>query len=406
MKILHVITSLKIGGAESALVNYLEKDCKSLDTPALALSAHKVRVSKGTPALGMSAIHYVAYFYPGPNLEKIENLNIKTFNISGRYFKYSIFSFLKLKKIIKEIKPDIIHSALWTSNIYARIIGKIFNIPVLCDLHSNFSCDGKIRAFLEKPFLYLPATYVAVSSTAQDGFKDLIKNKIKNKNLRDSLEKKLFLIPNGIDYEKLREKAFREKLTKQDLNIPENSFVIGAIGRLEPIKSYDVLIRAFKIFNQDIKNSVLVLIGDGSQKTSLEKLALELNIKDNIIFTGYRTDAYRFYPIFDCFAISSQSEGMSIAILEALSFGLPVITTHRYKTHDLIENNKNGFIVSVNNYQEFAEKLKKLYLILFSKKGMCCNYSLDLIKDKFSIERTVYSYEKLYKNLLEKKFDF
>lgn len=380
MKILHIITSLKIGGAESALVNFLEK----INTRE----------------------HFVTYFYSGPNLEKIKNLNIKTFNISGIFFVYDIFSFFKLIKIIKKIKPDIIHSALWSSNIYARIMGKIFNIPVVCDLHSNFDCDGKLRASLEKSFLFLPAHYVAVSSTAQDGFKSLIKNKIKNKYLRENLNKNIFLIPNGIDYENLREKAFKEKLTREDLNIPKDYFVIGAIGRLEKIKSYDILIKAFKIFNQEINNSLLILIGDGSQKSYLEKLALDLNLKEKIIFTGFKTDAYRYYSIFDCFAISSQSEGMSIAILEAISFGLPIITTHRYKTHDIVEDGKNGFLVPVNDYQEYAKKLKKLYLILLTQKDYCQNYNLDLIKSRFSINRTVLEYKKIYNKFFEKKIDF
>ncbi|MBU4269609.1 glycosyltransferase [Candidatus Dependentiae bacterium] len=366
MKILHVITSLKIGGAESALANFLS-----------------ATINDGN-------IHYVVYFYSGPNREKIENLGIKTFQIDGLFSKYDIFAYLKLKKIIKKISPDLIHSSLWLANFYSKFIASSLKIPIICDLHSNFLHDGRIRIFLEKLNLLKADKYVAVSNNVKNGFLKCFESQA------EKLNEKITVIENGIDINLIKSKS--QNIDKSFLGFNSSDFVFGAVGRLETVKSYDVLIRAFASLKKDIKNTKLCFVGSGSQEFFLKELVNSLGLSKKIIFMGNQTNPYGFYKIFDCFVISSKSEGLSIALLEAMAFGLPIISTKYSDRHDLLENNINGLLVEPGNLLALKDAMQKIY----EDKGLRVlmgKNNIELIEKRYSIEHVVNSYNKSYCNL-------
>lgn len=378
MKIFHVITSLKIGGAESALLNFLKADNSNNE-------------------------HIIAYFYPGPNLEKLKTLGFKTYQIKGLLFKYDLIAYKNLKSIININKPDIIHSALWSANIFSKIIAQSLKIPVICDLHSNILYDGKIRRLIEKLTLFKANKYVAVSNSVKNSFLEYFSSQAK------SLRSKIEVIPNAININN----DIKFTLTRKDLDFNPNDFIIGAVGRLEKIKSYDLLIKSFasvcnkiEMINTSNKNRAkllnpikLCIVGDGSQKHKLQKLAKNLNIEKKVIFTGMRSDVYNFYNMFNCFVISSKSEGLSIALLEALNFKLPIITTSQTEKHDIISNNVNGLIVKSQNLKELANAIEKLYLKPYFTNKIKQNNEI-LAIEKLSIENLLNRYNKLYKELL------
>ncbi len=378
MKIFHVITSLKIGGAESALLNFLRVDKNS------------------------EHVHYVAYFYPGPNLEKIQNLGIKTFHITGLLNKYDFLSYLKLRRIIKDIKPDVIHSSLWFANFFSKFVAKSLSIPVVCDLHSNFLHDGKIRKILERINLLDADIYVAVSNNTKNGF---IKTFC---SYKDALEKKTVVIPNAIDINYIKKNI--SKLNRVELGFLQRDFIIGAVGRLEKIKSYDLLIRAFYIFKNNLnqtntncngsvaKNVKLCLVGGGRCYGELRKLTQDLGLVEDVVFAGAANNPYPYFNIFDCFAISSKSEGLSIALLEAMAFGLPVISTTYSPKHDVLVDGVNALLVCPGNPLALSRAMEKFYCDQdFSMQ--IGKENLNLIKQSFSISRVQDSYFEIFKKL-------
>lgn len=371
MKILHLITGLKVGGAESALYNLL----------------HQLKYEPNHE-------HYVAYFYPGPNVARIESLGIPTFQIKGLVHKYDPIAYWRLKQLIKQINPDIIHSALWSANIIGRLIAHRLKIPIICDLHSNMEHDGTLRFFLERFFLDKAQQYIAVSKTAHSGFMKAASHIITDK--QSSVHNKIQIIQNGINFEQTRDRAFSNPKQKVDLGFAKTDFVVGAVGRLEPIKSYDLLIKAFALIQKEKKHLKLCIIGDGSEKEKLKILCDTLGITEHVHFAGQRTDALSFYPLFDCFALSSVSEGLSIALLEAMSCELPVITTHRFATHEVIDHDKNGLLVPVNNPKKLACAILKLYQNPDLRKQMGA-HNTHLARTTLNITQTGGAYKKIYK---------
>ena len=128
MKILHIITSLKIGGAETCLVNFLEE----------------------TAIKNIENKHVVICFYGGPNVNKIKKLGFEVFCIQNFFCPYDLFFFYNILKSIRDIRPNIIHSSLWSANVISRICARIFSIPIVCDLHGNSFHEGAIRNWFEK----------------------------------------------------------------------------------------------------------------------------------------------------------------------------------------------------------------------------------------------------------------
>lgn len=380
MEILHLITGLKIGGAESALFNFLA-----------ALS------------VDLRQNHVVAYFHYGPTVEKIKGLGVEAHGLSGKKRTYSFWSLVKLNNLIHTIKPNIIHSSLWSANFIGRLFAWWHKIPLVCDLHGDSFDEGKLRNYFDRLTVKLPMAFVAVGDKVADSYRKNIIGAIKSYALQKKVADRLVVIKNGIDVQTLQNNIQKSLLTRQVVGIPEDAFVIGAVGRFEPIKSYDILIKSFsrllKLCGETTrKKPFLCLIGDGSQKDFLLELIKDLGIEQQVLLPGFRNDCYAWYSLFDCFCLSSQSEGISIAMLEAMAAGLPVVTTHEFSTHDVIVEGVNGLLVPVNDCEVYAQTLLRLYEDPEICKSMR-QRNATLIASEFTIQKVVTGYYYVYQQI-------
>lgn len=386
MRILHITSNLEIGGAQRVRLELLRK---------LIAIDHEPKN------------HMLAYFIDGPMREKFENIGVKTVQISGEFFTYGPASLKFLRKVIKEFKPDIIHSQLWAANIFARLAALNTNIPVICDLHNMPEVQGFWRNLFEHLFLIKPTRYVAVSDGIAKAY--MQKFGLKEFNQKSAVAGSVVTIKNGVDANKFRFSfAARENL-RETFDIDSDYFVIGAVGRLESVKSFDNLIQAFAMFYEQIKQRLiaknlheeplvrLVIVGDGSQKQMLRGLAKSHNLGKKIIITTPTKSISRFYSLFDCLAISSRSEGLSVALLEALFAGLKVITTSPSNMHEVVVQDKNGYIVSFNDQAAMV----KIFMELFENFNPDFLERPSLASSDFEILNMSKSYQALYRQILQ-----
>lgn len=373
MKIIHLITSLKIGGAESALYNFLEQ------------------------VVGGPDEHIVVHFHDGINAKKIAHLGIKVIHIKGLLSPYDPVGMWRLYQCIKKQNPTLIHSALWSANIIGRFLAKLSNLPIICDLHGNSYDEGWLRNFIERKTAHLSSKIIAVSHNTLNVYCENIIKKISNKTRQENVAQKLIVINNGINSAALFYQAAKDKISRNAIGIEETDFVIGAVGRLEPIKAYDVLINAFSylINEEKITNVKLCIVGGGSQENILKQLAQKEHVSNKTIFLGQQENPYQFYPLFNCFVLSSHSEGMSIALLEALAFGIPIITTNNHPTHDVIQPGIHGLIVPPQQPIALAKSLKFLIESPDITQKMHLE-NMTLITTNFSLKKTVDTITHLY----------
>jgi glycosyltransferase involved in cell wall biosynthesis len=319
MRICYVISSLKIGGAEVALTRIL---------PRIQQKGHDV---------------FVAFFHDGPMRKRLIELGITPVQITGLIAPYDPLGWWHLSRFLHKINPDLIHTSLWLANIMGRCIGASLKVPVISDLHGNCKKEGILRNIGDRLTAHLSATTIAVSQSVAEAYRQLV---AKNAPLP------IITIPNGITISQPQ-----NPIPRTALGIPAEAFVIGAVGRLEPIKGYDLLLSAIALLPSD---TWLVLVGDGSQYDHLVKLADNLGIANRCVFTGFRTDTASFYPLFDCFALSSHSEGLSLALLEAMAQCIPVISTNESLTHDVITHGRTGLLVTTRIPADYAFLLHQI----------------------------------------------
>jgi glycosyltransferase involved in cell wall biosynthesis len=177
-------------------------------------------------------------------------------------------------------------------------------------------------------------------------------------------EVKIRVIHNGVDTKKFQPAKDKHKI-KAELGFNPDDIVILSVGRLYARKGLFTLIESMHAVVQRFRNAKFIISGKG-QSDEMRKLmahAEKLGVKDNIIFTGYYPDKKlpKLYQAADVFAFSTFYEHHPFAVLEALSTGLPVVTTNVGGIPETIENGKNGFLVEPFNSVQFADRV--LYLL-------------------------------------------
>jgi glycosyltransferase involved in cell wall biosynthesis len=156
--------------------------------------------------------------------------------------------------------------------------------------------------------------------------------------------KNLVLLENGIDgTEYARRQTVAE--AKARLGLPAGGLVIGAVGRLEAEKGFDVLIRAVHALRLRGLDAHLVIVGDGGERGNLVRLTTELRVSDRVQLLGWQADVRGFFEAMDVFALSSHREGLPNVLLEAMALEVPVVATRVNGIPRLIQDGRNGFLV-------------------------------------------------------------
>ena len=171
----------------------------------------------------------------------------------------------------------------------------------------------------------------------------------------------LLCIPNGIRVEKFSTssaQARNDLATRLGLAI--DSRIIGTVGRLQPVKHQDSLLEAFARTRQAIPSAALVVIGDGPLRDPLERRATELGIADSVRFLGDRSDVHELLAGLEIFALSSVSEGYSVALLEACAAGLPIVATDVGGNNEIVRDGINGRLVPARDPEALSAALTGL----------------------------------------------
>ncbi len=213
-------------------------------------------------------------------------------------------------------------------------------------------------------------------------------------------KEKIEVIYNGIKLQGLDIDKFREEKRK-GLNLRSDDFVIGSVGRLDPIKNFPMLVLAVKESIKQIPNLKCVIVGDGSEFCKIKEIIQEHGLTKNIILTGYRKDAATLISAFDLFILTSFSEGISMAILEAMCMGVPCIATRVGGNPELIEDKVSGWLVESNDYNALSD----LICYVFNNRQLLKEISESAkirIKDKFLFQDMIKNYKKIYNELILK----
>lgn len=366
IKILLFISSLGGGGAERTIVN----------------------IANGLVDRNYEVIIITAK--NGSNVyEEFLSYKVKLETLNCSRTKYSV---LRLAKSIKRINPDLIFSTLNFSNIVAfiaNVISLSFK-PVIVREATNRAVIGEVSIFnrLITSFVYNRVNRVIALS-----------NGVKEEIVRHFWVKhsKVSVIYNPVDIEKIIELKNENVI---DYEFSNSFHHIIALGRLHPHKDFLTLIKALQIAKESV-NIKLLIVGDGNQKKMLKNYCDENDLNDLVSFLGFKSNPYKYINRSAILVLSSIVEGFGHVIIEAMSLGVPVISTNCMSgPKEIIKNNQYGEIVAVGDFNELAKKI--VYLL---KNDQRRKELSDLGKKRskdFKLDSIVAQYEVLFSSAINK----
>jgi len=228
------------------------------------------------------------------------------------------------------------------------------------------------------------------------------------------------VIHNGVDVAAFRPGPPDPELAAE-LGLEPGRPVVGSVGNLRAVKDYPCLLRAFAVAlrsadsrlwiadrQSGIRNpksemaATLVLVGDGAERPALEALARELGIGSFVRFAGARGDVARVLRAFDVFALSSETEGISVALLEAMATGLPAVVTDTGGNPEVAVEGRTAHLVPVGGHEAMGEALASL-LADPARRRAWGEAARARVEEEFSLGRMVREYEAVYESLIRRR---
>jgi len=207
------------------------------------------------------------------------------------------------------------------------------------------------------------------------------------------------LIRSGIEIEAYRDVPLDRAAARRRISVPAGAFVVGTVGRLSRQKSPLDLVAAFAKLAAGHPDAHLVLVGDGPQRTEVEREVARAGLTDRVHLLGLRADVPEILPAFDVFALASRWEGLPRVFPQAMAAGLPIVATRVAGAPDAITPGENGWLVEVGDAQTFGAKLVALAddPVLARSMGQRGRARVE----EFSARRMVDRLESLYTRLVE-----
>jgi len=323
VNILHLISGGFYAGAEAMVFNLIDALSKNNELKLCVVLLNKKKLAK-----------------------LISKLNVELYIIDEN--KYNLIQIIKeVKRVIKEQNPNIIHSHGYKENIVSyistinnKMINKISTIHGLPE-KSGKNLKWKIISKLNIAVLrYKYNLIIAVSESIKE-----------NLNSKYSIPfEKINVIFNGIKL---------PPAVKIKTNM--NHFVVGNFSRLVPIKNIQLFILVACAIINKRENVLFKIAGEGPEKQKLIEIVKNNNVDKLVRLDGFIDDIDKYYRMIDVYICTSHHEGMPISILEAMSYGIPVIANNVGGIREIIRNDKQGLLISKNNFNQFVEKCLYLY---------------------------------------------
>lgn len=326
LRVVHVVLSLDLGGLERLVID-LVREGRTFGQLASVVCLER----------------------PGLLAAELEAMRVPAFCVEKRPgLRPEIFR--RLRKLFRVLQPDVVHTHQIGALCYAGPSARRVGVPVVVHTEhgKNYASRRRTRWLGRLAGRYAQRFFCVSRDIAEE-----------LRACRIVPKTKIAMAPNGIDIARFRDPAARTDV-RLELGIPQSAPVIGALGRLTEIKRHDLLIRAFARLKLRSPGARLLLVGDGPRRSELEQLAAELLPPDCVRFLGYQSAPGRFLQAMDVLAMSSRSEGMPLAVLEAWAAGVPVAASRVGGVPELIADELTGLLTEFGDVEGLANALERL----------------------------------------------
>jgi glycosyltransferase involved in cell wall biosynthesis len=364
LSIAHVLSSFGMGGQER-----------------VALDLAKQQREAGHRVLAVS----LAPLPEGPTAKAFRAVHVETDTVSKRGPSFDPTLSVRLAKVLLEHRVDVVHTHNPQPLIYGSPAAALARAACVHSKH-GINPDPNRRMWLRRAASSIVDAYVAVTPS-------LARTALRNHECEPS---QLHVISNGIDIHRFRPDPDARLRIRAELGIPEDAWVVGTVGRLAPEKNQGLLIDSMAPMLD--KRRHLVIVGDGPERAALEARAAATLRPEFVHFTGARNDAQALLAAFDCFALTSSSEGLPLGLIEAMATRLPVVSTAVGGVPDLVEQGVTGFLVDSGDQLDLTKRL--IWLSTRPPEAhAAAGIARRTVLDRHSVENMARDYEDLYRRV-------
>ncbi|MFL5448557.1 MAG: glycosyltransferase [Gemmatimonadales bacterium] len=370
MRVMFLSTSMGMGGADKQL-----------------LSAAQLMHAQGHDVCIVSLTEL------GPMGLEARSQGIRTESLDMRRGVPDPRGLIRLIRLVRAWKPDVLHSHMVHANLMARVVRLFARIPVVVSTIHNIYEGGPLWMAAYRISNGLVDHMTIISEAAADRF---VNEHIVPREL-------LTCVPNGVDTERFRQVApgTREAL-RSSIGV-NGRFVWLAVGRFEIAKDYPNMLHAFAQVCQRDSNAVLLLVGHGSLQPETESLAQSLRLGDRIRFLGVRSDVPEVMAAADGYVMSSAWEGMPIALLEAAAAGLPIVATRVGGNHEVVRDGESGFLVPPRDHEALGRAMLLLMEQTPERRRDMGENGREHVRVHYGLGRVVERWQDLYRQVSVRK---
>lgn len=341
----------------------------------------------------------------------VKNLGISPRIISG--MKRSINplndyrAYKEIRRIIREFKPDIVHTHASKSGALGRLAASKENVPVIVHTFHGHVFHSYFSGFTTSIFKRIER-YLAKKSSAIVAISAIQKRELCDEH-KICAPAKMEVIPLGFDLDRFQHNTGEKRKTfRAEWKIAESEVVVSIIGRLVPVKNHQLFIDvAAQILKAGTRNVTFLVVGDGELRAQLEQQVADLSVadplvKEKIVFTSWIKEVDTVLAASDVVALTSWNEGTPVSLIEAHAASCPVVTTRAGGVEDIVEHSVTGFVCDAGDALNFKKYLQELINQPELRSSMAAKASSRVL-EKFSYQRLCRDMSRLYQRLLTKK---
>lgn len=366
LRLMFVITSMPVGGAETLLVELVRRLDRNRCLPEVCCLKQL-----------------------GPLGEQLAREIPCHANLIGK--KYDVRVLARLVRLLRGRRIDaVVTVGTGDKMFWGRLAGRLARVPVVCSaLHSTGYPErvGRLNRLLAP----LTDAFIAVARPQAQYLAEH----------EGCPARKVFVIPNGVDCQRFQPCAPDAELRVR-LGLAPGDPVVSIVAALRPEKNHELLLEAARLVRDELPRLRVLVVGDGPRRAALEDLAGQLGLDEAVRFVGTQSDIPGLLGLTDVLALSSHNEANPVSILEAMACAKPVVATRVGSVDQTVLDGQTGYLVAPGDGVQLADRLLRLLrdpetAAAMGRKGR------QQVLDHWSVERMVRGYEDLVARLYERK---
>lgn len=296
-----------------------------------------------------------------------------------------------LHRVVREHQPAIVHAYFFWPIIYGRILKRL---GVIQHLVENREDQGFIWSGTDYRLLRATASIPDRIICVSEAVREVVLER------EGTPDDRTVVIRNGVRLPSTRPLDEELEATRRELGFSPEHRIVGMVANLEhAVKGASYFVEAVPLIARRIPQARFLVLGEGRGRAALMRRAEELGVSDRILFAGFRSDVHRLYPIMDVSVLTSLSEGLSMTILESMSFGLPVVATRVGGNAELVRHNESGLLVPPRDVSRFADAV----VGVLGDRQLGRSFGREgrrIVEQHFALQAVADRYELLYREVL------